>query len=198
MAYATHFGLGTYIYIFMEAVERILSIDNVYRHALDACLFLVFDPAEKSQLAPLQDEASDAPGKLVAALGIHVDDLLGSGDTTNDVYQKVKKQLRELFSFRVWEESQNLQYCGCDIVTSKGSNALKQSNYITKQDQAVAYHLASCQKTQSRLTFDTEGDHAASSFDWTTSVAMHSIDTLPSMLSFSAGRKSLQGNSGHH
>lgn len=57
-----------YIYKFMEAVERILSIDNVYKHPLDACLFLVFDPAEKSQLAPLQDEASDAPGKLVATL----------------------------------------------------------------------------------------------------------------------------------
>ena len=135
------------------------------RATLDACLFLVFDPAEKSQLAPLQDEASDAPGKLVATLGIHVDDLLGCGDTTHDVYLKVKKQLRELFSSRMWEESQNLQYCGCGVVTSEGSIALKQSNYITKQDQAVAYHLASCQKIQWRLTFDTEGDHAASSFD---------------------------------
>lgn len=66
-----------FIFLFMEAVERILSIDNVYRHPLDACRFLVFDPAEKSQLAPLQDEASDAPGKLVATLGIHVDDLAG-------------------------------------------------------------------------------------------------------------------------
>lgn len=36
---------------------------------------------------------------------------------------------------------------------------------------------------QWRLTFDTERDHAASSFDYTTPVAMRSIDTLPSMLS---------------
>ena len=27
---------------YMEAVEHILSLDNVYRHPLDACLFLVF------------------------------------------------------------------------------------------------------------------------------------------------------------
>lgn len=54
-----------------------------------ACLFLVIDRAEKSQLTPLQDDACDAPGKLVAMFGIHVDYLLGCRDTTNDVYQKV-------------------------------------------------------------------------------------------------------------
>ena len=86
---------------YMKAVEQILSLDNVYRHPLDACLFLVFDPAESSQLQPVDKEICDAPGKLVATFGIHVDDLLGCGDVNNDVYQRTKKQLHELFSFRM-------------------------------------------------------------------------------------------------
>ena len=117
----------------MEAVERILSLDNVYRHPLDACLFLVFDPSEKSQLHPIENEVCDAPGRLVATFGIHVDDLLGCGDTNNVVYQKTKKQLHELFSFRMWEESGTLQYCGCDIISNHDCISLKQTDYINKQ-----------------------------------------------------------------
>ena len=118
---------------YMEAVDRILSLDNVYRHPLDACLFLVFDPSEKSQLSPINNETSDSPGRLVATFGIHVDDLLGCGDVKNHVYQNVKKKLHELFSFRMWEESGTLQYCGCDITSTGDVISLKQSDYISKQ-----------------------------------------------------------------
>ena len=121
---------------YMEAVERILSLDNVYRHPLDACLFLVFDPSKKSQLtSPIADDDLDAvaPGALVATFGIHVDDLLGCGDISNEVYKKVKQQLHELFSFRMWEESGNLQNCGCDITKQDQTISLKQTDYINKQ-----------------------------------------------------------------
>ena len=118
---------------YLEAVERILSLDHVYRHPLDACLFLVFDPSEKSQLSQPGDGDDLPPGRLVATFGIHVDDLLGCGDVNNGVYQKVKKQLHELFSFRMWEESGTLQYCGCDIVKDDKVISLKQTDYITKQ-----------------------------------------------------------------
>ena len=118
---------------YMEAVERILSLDNVYRHPLDACPFLVFDPAEKSQLHPINKENCDAPGKLVATFGIHVDDLLGCGDINNVVYQRTKEKLHELFSFRMWEESGTLQYCGCDIINNDEGISLKQTDYINKQ-----------------------------------------------------------------
>ena len=118
---------------YLEAVERILSLDNVYRHPLDACLFLVFDPSAQSQLSPLSAEESAAPGRLVATFGIHVDDLLGCGDVNNEIYKKVKKQLHELFSFRMWEESSTLQYCGCKIVKDDTCISLKQTDYITKQ-----------------------------------------------------------------
>ncbi len=118
---------------YLEAVERILSLDNVYRHPLDACLFLVFDPSEGSQLSQPGDGDYLPPGRLVATFGIHVDDLLGCGDINSDIYQKVKKQLHELFSFRMWEESGTLQYCGCDIVKDDKVISLKQTDYITKQ-----------------------------------------------------------------
>ena len=118
---------------YMEAVERILSLDNVYRHSLDACLFMVFDPNKKSQLSQSDEQPNGSPGLLVAAFGIHVDDLLGCGDINNDIYQKVKKQLHELFSFRMWEESGTLQYCGCDIISNDGGVLLKQADYINKQ-----------------------------------------------------------------
>ena len=119
---------------YMEAVERILSLENVYRHPLDACLFMVFDPNGHSQLQSPHDEPEAVPpGRLVAVFGIHVDDLLGCGDIENDTYKKVKQQLHELFSFRMWEESNNLQYCGCDIVKDDNIIHLKQTDYITKQ-----------------------------------------------------------------
>ena len=118
---------------YMEAVERILSLDNVYRHPLDACLFLVFDPADKSQLHPVNKAICDAPGKLVATFGIHVDDLLGCGDINNDVYKRTKEKLHQLFSFRMWEESGTLQYCGCDIINNDEGITLKQTDYINKQ-----------------------------------------------------------------
>ena len=118
---------------YMEAVERILSLDNVYRHPLDACLFMVFDPSQNTQLSSPTGNNEAAPGRLVATFGIHVDDLLGCGDTHNAVYQKVKKQLHELFSFRMWEESGTLQYCGCDIINDNDTISLKQTDYISKQ-----------------------------------------------------------------
>ena len=118
---------------YLEAVERILSLDNVYRHPLDACLFMVYDPSGSTQLSPLQEDENAAPGRLVATFGIHVDDLLGCGETNSEIYKQVKKQLHELFSFRMWEENGNLQYCGCEIVRDDTCISLKQTDYITKQ-----------------------------------------------------------------
>ena len=95
---------------------------------------MVFDPNGHSQLQSPHDEPEAVPpGRLVAVFGIHVDDLLGCGDIENDTYKKVKQQLHELFSFRMWEESNNLQYCGCDIVKDDNIIHLKQTDYITKQ-----------------------------------------------------------------
>ena len=120
---------------YMEAVDRILSIPNVVRHPLDACLFMVYDPSQAPQLHLQAEHTSEqhSPGKLVAMFGIHVDDLLGCGDTDNQVYQEVKQQLHKLFSFRMWEETKNLQYCGCDIQQHDDNITLQQTAYLHKQ-----------------------------------------------------------------
>jgi len=119
----------------MEAVDRILSIPNVVRHPLDACLFMVYDPNQAPQLQLPAGQSSEhhTPGKLVALFGIHVDDLLGCGDVDNKVYQDGKEQLPKLFSFRMWEETKNLQYCGCDIQQQDNNIILQQTSYLHKQ-----------------------------------------------------------------
>ena len=120
---------------YMEAVDRILSIPNVVRHPLDACLFMVYDNKQTSQLQhpATGGEQQQAPGSLVALFGIHVDDLLGCGDINNQVYKEVKEQLHKLFSFRMWEEKKNLQYCGCDIIQEDNRITLQQTAYLHKQ-----------------------------------------------------------------
>lgn len=86
----------------MEAVDRILSLDDVYRHPLDACLFMVFDPLQKSQLLPPEeDPEATSPGRLVATFGIHLYDLLGCADISNETCQKVKQQLHDLAIFNI-------------------------------------------------------------------------------------------------
>ena len=120
---------------YMEAVDRILSIPNVVRHPLDACLFMVYDPNQESQLQHKAEATAQqhSPGQLVALFGIHVDDLLGCGDVNNKVYKDVKEQLHKLFTFRMWEETKNLQYCGCDITQNDNHITLQQTTYLHKQ-----------------------------------------------------------------
>ena len=120
---------------YMEAVDRILSIPNVVRHPLDACLFMVYDPNQESQLhhKAAAETPQHTPGRLVALFGIHVDDLLGCGDIHNPIYKDVKEQLHKLFNFRMWEETKNLQYCGCDITQHDDHITLQQAAYLHKQ-----------------------------------------------------------------
>ena len=120
---------------YMEAVDRILSIPNVVRHPLDACLFMVYDPNQESQLhhEAAAETPQHTPGRLVALFGIHVDDLLGCGDIHNPIYKDVKEQLHKLFNFRMWEETKNLQYCGCDITQHDDHITLQQAAYLHKQ-----------------------------------------------------------------
>ena len=117
---------------YMEAVDRILSIPNVVRRPLDACLFVVYDTNEAAQLRLTAETSAQqhTPGELVALFGIHVDDLLGCGDINNKVCKEVKEKLHQLFSFRMWEETKNLQNCGCDILQEENNITLQQTAYL--------------------------------------------------------------------
>lgn len=49
---------------------------------------------------------------------LHVDDVLGAGDPSSVVYQRVVKKLQEQFSFRQWKDGSDgasCEYCGANI-----------------------------------------------------------------------------------
>ena len=111
---------------YVEATRRILEIPNIVQHPLDACCFMVYDPDKPSQLD------DNIPGELVAIFGIHVDDMLGCGNIDSKVYQETKAILQEKFSFRIWQEDTNMEYCGCKIDLEKDFINLHQSPYLKK------------------------------------------------------------------
>lgn len=153
----------------MEAVARILSIPNVVRHPLAACLFVTYDPNQTPQLhLPADASPPQSPGRLVALFGIHVDDLLGCGDTNNQIYKDVKEQLH------MWEEK-NLQYCGCDI--TKGNNHA--TNSIPPQTEAD--HHQPTTQGPTRRTTQPQRNYATTSFGWITPVAKYSVFTTSTM-----------------
>ena len=111
---------------YVEAISRILQIPNIYQHPLDACCFMIYDPEKPSQM----DE--NAPGELIGVFGIHIDDMLGCGNLNSPAYQKVKAALRDRFTFRMWKEDNNMEYCGCKIDVSEDYITLHQSSYLHK------------------------------------------------------------------
>lgn len=86
---------------YTEAVNRIMSIDGVYQHAVAACLFMVYDMDASSQFDPTLQ------GSLVGIFGIHVDDVIGCGDLQSPTFQRVKEQPRKCFSFRLFGKKRN-------------------------------------------------------------------------------------------
>ena len=65
-------------------------------HPLECCLFRLFDES----------------GRLVCLIGLRVDDMLGAGDPSSSMYQRVKGDLRKTFDFKYWsEEKEDKQLC---------------------------------------------------------------------------------------
>ena len=78
---------------YLEAQRRLEVIG--FRHPLDPCLFLYF--ANESEAS---STTTTSPTRLVAALGMHVDDLLGGGDAEHPEFEPLLRHLKESFSFR--------------------------------------------------------------------------------------------------
>ena len=58
--------------------------------------------------------------RLCGLVCIHVDDLLGAGNTESVVYNRVVDELKKTFNFREWKESKDqetskLEYCGATL-----------------------------------------------------------------------------------
>ena len=117
---------------YLEAKERVMSLGAV-AHPLDSCLFMLFDETDQSQM---KFEGEETMGKLVAAFGLHVDDILGCCAPNSKRWEKFQTELKGIFTFRTWEEateSHALEYCGAKIRVGADYISLEQEDYLKKQ-----------------------------------------------------------------
>jgi hypothetical protein len=87
-----------------EADARLRDI-GLIPHQLDPCLYI----------------SLDSSGCLDGLINLHVDDMLGAGETENNKndpkgWQKKLVKLRQVFNFREWKDGQRLEYCGAEIL----------------------------------------------------------------------------------
>ena len=92
------------------------------QHKLDGCFFRLFDDK----------------GCLCCLVGLHVDDILISGNPQSECYNTAKKLLREKFNFKHWthtDEREKLDFCGfcgCSFVKTSYGYQLGQPDYFSK------------------------------------------------------------------
>ena len=103
---------------YVVAKRRLESVGFMV-HPLDGCMFRLFD--EK--------------GNLTAMIGLHVDDMFITGNSTSKKYQETITWLKEQFSFKHWTEHQEgkpLEFCGCELDKRDGVWTMNQEKYIKK------------------------------------------------------------------
>ena len=102
---------------YTEARERITKLGAVV-HPLDPCLFLVHDhEAPEDQWTSQTDDNGNTVrhAPLSGLFGLHVDDILGTGNMECPSFQKFSQCLKKTFNFRTWEENCDMDYCGAKI-----------------------------------------------------------------------------------
>eukprot|EP00435_Cladocopium_sp_Y103_P037857 s79_g10.t1 len=102
-----------------QVARRRLEEIGFSQHPLDGCLFRLFDNN----------------GQLCCLIGLHVDDMLISGDYNNECYLSAKKSLRDKFNFKHWthiKEHEKLDFCGCSFFKTSFGYQLGQPDYFTK------------------------------------------------------------------
>eukprot|EP00438_Fugacium_kawagutii_P019118 Skav204381 [mRNA] locus=scaffold4897:193896:199406:+ [translate_table: standard] len=88
-------------------------------HPLDSCLYRRFN----------------AEGKLCSMVGLHVDDLIISGNPNDETYVQAKKELQSKFNFKHWthiDERGKLDFCGCSLMKTDYGYFLGQPEYFSK------------------------------------------------------------------
>ena len=103
---------------YVVAKRKLESIGYVM-HPLDGCLFRLFDENKT----------------LISLMGIHVDNLLITGQENNRRFQQARDELRAQFSFKHWtpyEEGKPLEFCGCFLKKEDDAWILNQQEYIKK------------------------------------------------------------------
>ena len=107
---------------FLEATRRLRQLQWV-PHPMDPCFWLLYEP----------DEAGGSATKLCGLLCLHVDDMLGCGDTKSETYLNAEKQLKESFNFRTWQKDEPFEYCGAKMTRdSDGTWHVSHDEYLRK------------------------------------------------------------------
>ena len=111
---------------YLEAVRRLEGLGYV-RHVLDPCLFLLFEE-------PQNDNEAETEPQLVAALGLHVDDIFGIINPQSSFYNKYLDDLKGSFSFRDFRvDPAEFEFLGAQVErTSEGALLYHHANYLGK------------------------------------------------------------------
>ena len=107
---------------FLEATRRLRHLQWT-PHPMDPWFWLLYEPAE----------ADGSATKLCGLLCLHVDDMLGCGDTTSETYLNAERQLKESFNFRTWQKDEPFEYCGAKMTRdSDGTWHVSHDEYLRK------------------------------------------------------------------
>lgn len=72
---------------------------------------------------------------LFIPIAQHVDDMIGGGDETDEVYLQARESLKKEFNFKYWttEGKGELEFCGNKLITCEnGAWKLQQEKYMKK------------------------------------------------------------------
>ncbi len=119
---------------FLEAVRRLKSL-GFRQHLLDPCLFLLYEADFAKDDSPdIKNEKVFGDQRLCGMICLHVDDMLGSGNHDSPVYKQIERKLQETFTFREWQTSSKLEYCGATLEKEDetGTWKLHHSEYLRK------------------------------------------------------------------
>ena len=113
---------------YLEAQRR-LELIGFVRHPLDPCLFLYF-----AQNSAAQPTSTTSTTTLVAALGMHVDDLLGGGYPGHPEFEPLLQQLRQSFSFRDFRfDQEEFEFLGARVTKlPEGGHCYSHEDYLRK------------------------------------------------------------------
>ena len=75
---------------------------------------------------------TSTPPQLLAIIGLHVDDLLGTADKSHPKVTKMIEELKNIFTFREWKEGPSLEYCGATLEATDGGWKLHHKEYLKK------------------------------------------------------------------